>query len=297
VSVGVALEVDVLVFEAAPKPLDEDVVEPTAAPIHRDADASFGEPAGEGGARELAALVRIEDAGIAEAGERFLERGDAKRYVHGVRQPPREHGSACPVHHRDEVEESSADRHVGDVRRPHLVRLVDDEVAQQIREDLVPWRRLRRPALRPQRGDTHLPHQPLHALAVDALPVRREHFCQAARAEEWPRREQLVDPPHQRQIVLVRRCRRPVHAGTRDAQELALPADRQRPVAAIDERAAVRSAHLPDLLAKKSRSTISSPIFACSRSISRSRSEAASPFPVSNARAACSSSCFFQAYI
>jgi hypothetical protein len=50
-------------------------------------------------------------------------------------------------------------------------------------------------------------------------------------------------------------------------------------VIAIEQPATVRGAHLPDLLAKKSRSTISCPIFACSLSISRSRPAASPPLP------------------
>jgi hypothetical protein len=63
-------------------------------------------------------------------------------------------------------------------------------------------------------------------------------------------------------------------------------ADRKLATIALNEPTAVRGAHLPDLLAKKSRSTKSWPILACSFSISRSRSAAPSPPPFSNARAA-----------
>src|SRR5207244_5898274 len=59
--VAVALEIDVLMLERAPQPLDEDVVHPAAAPIHRDLDASLSERASEGRAGELAALVGVED--------------------------------------------------------------------------------------------------------------------------------------------------------------------------------------------------------------------------------------------
>src|SRR5439155_9451011 len=46
-AVGVAFEVDVLVFQAAPQPLDEHVVDPAAPPVHRDADAGLRQHAGE----------------------------------------------------------------------------------------------------------------------------------------------------------------------------------------------------------------------------------------------------------
>ncbi len=35
-------EEDAFVFEAAPWPLDEDIVHPAAAPVHRDVDAAAG---------------------------------------------------------------------------------------------------------------------------------------------------------------------------------------------------------------------------------------------------------------
>src|SRR5215831_15255751 len=45
--------------------------------------------------------------------------------LHRVRQPPGQHRPARPVHDRHEVEETAADRDVGDVGRPHLVRPFD----------------------------------------------------------------------------------------------------------------------------------------------------------------------------
>ena len=83
---------------------------------------------------------------------------------------------------------------------------------------------------------------------------------------------QLAEPPHQRQIVLVLRPQRALDARPRDPWEPTLTADRQPAVAAIEERSPVPGAQLSDLRAKKSRSTMSCPTFACRRSISRSRS-------------------------
>src|SRR5438270_13368341 len=177
-----------------------------------------------------------------------------------------------------------------------MVRPRDRQVAQQIGTDLVPRLRLRRSRLRSQRGDPHLAHQPLHPLAVDRKAFLLEHYRHPPRAEKRPEGEQLVEPTHHQQIVVVDRCCRPVDPRAGKAQKPALSTDREPAVLAIDERASVRCAHLPDLLAKKSRSTVNCPILACSFSISRSRAASPSlPTPVSKARAACSSNCFFQA--
>ena len=52
-AVGVALEVNVLILQRPPQPLDEDVVHPAAAAVHGDRDACFGERAGERSRGEL----------------------------------------------------------------------------------------------------------------------------------------------------------------------------------------------------------------------------------------------------
>src|SRR4029077_13271794 len=60
-AVGIALEIDVLMLERPPQPLDEDVVHPTTAAIHGDLDPCARQRAGEGRTGELAALVGVED--------------------------------------------------------------------------------------------------------------------------------------------------------------------------------------------------------------------------------------------
>jgi hypothetical protein len=65
--IGIALEINILVLEAVPQPLDEDVVHPAAAAVHGDLDAGPFERTGEGDAGELAALVGVEDLWLAEA--------------------------------------------------------------------------------------------------------------------------------------------------------------------------------------------------------------------------------------
>jgi hypothetical protein len=44
-------------------------------------------------------------------------------------------------------------------------------------------------------------HQSLHALAVDAMPLRSQRRRHPTRAEEWPGSEQLVESLHHHQVV------------------------------------------------------------------------------------------------
>jgi hypothetical protein len=138
-----------------------------------------------------------------------------------------------------------------------VVRALDRQIAQEIGIDLVAVRGLARSRFRPERRDPHQTHQPLDALPVHKHALRAQHRRHPARAEKGPGSEQFVDPAHQRGVVVVGRLARPVDARARHAKKRALSPQRQRPVSAVEHRSAVRRAHLPDLLAKKSRSTVS----------------------------------------
>ena len=159
--------------------------------------------------------------------------------VHCVRQPPRQHRARRPVDDRHQIEKAAPDRNVGDVGRPDVVRPLDRQVAQQIGIDLVLRVRSARPRLRPERCDPHPAHQPLHALAVRVDALGAQHRRHPARAEKRPGGEQLVDPAHQRRVVVVGRLSCPVNARTRHAQKRALPPNRQRLVRAVEHRSAV----------------------------------------------------------
>jgi hypothetical protein len=82
------MKVNVLVLQRTPQPLNVDIVCPTAAAVHADLDTFLFQPASESFAGELAALVGIEDLGLAVQSERFVQRFDAEARVHGDRQSP-----------------------------------------------------------------------------------------------------------------------------------------------------------------------------------------------------------------
>jgi hypothetical protein len=110
--------------------------------------------------------VGVEDLRPAEPRQSLLERRKAERDVHRVRQTPPEHRARRPVDDRHKIEKAAPDRDIGDVGRPDVVCPLDRHVAQEIGIDPVAGRGLARSRLRPERGDPHQAHQPLHALAV-----------------------------------------------------------------------------------------------------------------------------------
>ena len=136
VATGVAalggVQIDVVVFERALQSLDEHVVDGSSDPVHRNRDAGVSQDAGERFGRELRALVGVEDLGRAVEGDGFAKRRHAEVTGHGVGHPLGEHLPRVPVHDRDEVEEALLERDVGDVRAPHLVRVIDAETPQQV---------------------------------------------------------------------------------------------------------------------------------------------------------------------
>src|SRR5206468_6889157 len=74
----VGSQIHLLVFDAAPQPLDKDVVAPSALAIHADGDPVLDQRAGECSAGELTALVGVEDVRLAVASESILQCLDAE---------------------------------------------------------------------------------------------------------------------------------------------------------------------------------------------------------------------------
>ena len=81
---AVALEVNLVVFDRPPEPFDEDVVQRTAAAVHRQLHPEGEQRLGKLGGRELAALIGVEDLRHAIAVDRPLHRPGAEARVQGV---------------------------------------------------------------------------------------------------------------------------------------------------------------------------------------------------------------------
>ena len=150
------MQVDALVFQGAPQPRYEDIVEEPAFPIHRDPHPGTPKPIRPREGRELGSLICVHDLGRAELMNGLVQRFDAEVGLQGVRDPPGQNLSSVPVHDRHQIEEPSAHRQIGDVRTPDLVRAIHPQTSQQVGIGLVT---LRRPARVGLLVNRHQPHE------------------------------------------------------------------------------------------------------------------------------------------
>ena len=78
------VQIDCLLLQGSPEPLDEDVVQIAAPPIHRDFDIGLRQRLDPIRARALATLIRIHDLGLAIFGDGFLQCFNAKAGVQRI---------------------------------------------------------------------------------------------------------------------------------------------------------------------------------------------------------------------
>src|SRR5271169_6361034 len=100
-------QIRLLIFDAAPQSLDEDIIPPSPFTVHADRNAVVREHTGESRARELRALIRVGDLRLAVTSQSILQRLDAECRFHRDRQPPRQHAAAEPIEHYRQIDEAS----------------------------------------------------------------------------------------------------------------------------------------------------------------------------------------------
>src|SRR5271165_2868710 len=260
---AVSSEVYLLVFDRPPKPLDKDIVTPRAFAVHADGDAVFEQHAGELGAGELAALIRVEDFRPAMLRQSLLQRLDAELGLHGDRYAMAENPAAEPIDHGDEINKALLHRDVADIRRPYLIWPRDRQIAQEIRINLVPRRRLRGVRLAIDRFDRHALHQrrDVQASGLDAFEGKQ--IAEHPAARERIIQMQFVYPTHNGKIGRRHGPGQRIDAAPADPERLRLFRDGQI-VRPVDHRLAPGMPALPSAPSKKSFSSVNSPIFAWS---------------------------------
>ena len=222
----VHVEIDLFILEASPEAFHKDVIPQTAAAIHTDLNPPVFENPGEFLAGELAALIRVEDLWLTIAGERLPHRVEAEIRGERVGQPPRQHPATRPIQDRTQIHKAAPHRNVGDIGRPHVIRLGDRQLTQQIRVDPVGWMPLAGARHAIDRPDAHPPHQRRDLPSPNGVPLLPEEIPQHAGAVEWILQMQLINPPHKHQRRVGDWPRFIVGGGPSELQQLALPDDR-----------------------------------------------------------------------
>lgn len=120
--IGSRFQVDMLVFERSPEPLDEDVVDCPAFAVHAQLDFQIlGNIVGEQLCGELAALIGVDDLGLAVPFHCCLQSLSAPFRFHGIGEAPADYEAAVQVDDGDQVEVSALNRNISDVHRPDLI--------------------------------------------------------------------------------------------------------------------------------------------------------------------------------
>lgn len=260
--------------------------------VHSDGDGVVGQQAGERGAGKLAALIVVEDLRLAMAGQSFLDRLNAEPGLHRDREPPGQDAPAEPVDHGGEADEATRHANVGQVHGPDLVGTGDRQIAQEIRIDPVARCWLRTVGLTVEGLGAYPLHQRRDMPAAGPKALGDQQVAQHAAACEGEIKMQFIYPANQGEIGGRGQPRQVVNTAPADVEHLGLPRDRQI-MGAVDRRFAQGLPALPSAPAKKSFSSVSSPILACSTVRSTSGRWLSPQLSDPNTPAAPSSNCAF----
>ena len=126
----IGMEIDVLIFETPPQPLDKDIVPPPPGSIHADLNSMSLQKPSEFLAGELTAVIRVEDLWGTIAGDGLPHHFHTEIRGQRIGEPPRYHPATRPVEDRTEIDEAPFHRNVRNIRRPHMIRLGDRHLAQ-----------------------------------------------------------------------------------------------------------------------------------------------------------------------
>lgn len=206
-------DVDMLILERPPKSLHDDIIHGSASAIPADGDALLLKHTREGITRELAALIGIKDFGAAPLLQGFSQRLQTKPGIQGVRHPPGQDSTAMPIQDGHKVGESPAQRDIGDIGAPHLVRTGNGPAVEQV------WifsksrvlSGMRRVGLGHDRNEAHLPLETPHALGIDPVALYPEFIGHPFDSVERESLVEMIDFPHEDEPALPLLKSRPVN--------------------------------------------------------------------------------------
>jgi hypothetical protein len=149
--------------------------------------------------------------------------GEPEAGMHGVGKTPRQHFACRPIHNRNQIEEPTPDRNVGDVRTPDLIGTVNHHALQQVRINPMRWMGLAGFGPFIYGFQAHQSHQPSNTVSPYNNSVSAQICPYLTTAEERVFGEGAINRLHDRQRFFVDANRRVVEGRTAQLQHLALP--------------------------------------------------------------------------
>lgn len=124
----IGLEVNLLILDRPPQALDENGIQRAASPIHADDDVRFLKTPREGVAGQLAALIGVENLGLAST-QRSIQCLQAEIDFQADRNRPGEYIATEPVDDRHQLDKALSHPYIGDVATPDLIHLINLDIA------------------------------------------------------------------------------------------------------------------------------------------------------------------------
>ena len=130
------MQVDFLVFDGAPKPFSKDVVQCASAAVHADFDVFVLQAFQISGAGEVAALIAVPYFGHGLS-ERMIHSRQDKFHFKRLTERPADYITRIPIQDSGQIQPAMLQSNVSDVYAPDVVGTLCDDMAEQIRVDLV----------------------------------------------------------------------------------------------------------------------------------------------------------------
>ena len=137
---AVIFEIHLLPLDRTPQPLDKGIIERPTAPIPTNLNACLFQPAGVGATGELAALIGVENLGLAHL-QRRVEGLQTEPSIERIGQLPAEHIATVPIEDCHQIEKALLHPHVGNIGAPDVIFLSDRATTQQVRIASLAWGR------------------------------------------------------------------------------------------------------------------------------------------------------------
>jgi len=227
ISIVVVSNVDLLVLQAAPQPLDKDIVQEPTPSVHTYLYSSFPQPPRKIPAGKLRPLIGVENPGLPPV-QCSLQSAETESGLQRIRQFPLQNVSAEPIHNRYQIQGSSPHRDIGDIGTPYFVWCPDLHISQQVRKN--PMFRMWSAGMWSGHHSlyTHQPHQAGHSFLVYQPSQFPQPYCHPRRTVKRSLQIQLINHAHKPEVFLTFSLGRP-QVITRSSQprQLTLPYNRQ----------------------------------------------------------------------